>query len=106
MESSVSGTSSSFRLLAALALAVLAVPLLAQTTYPIEGYISGIHPPMGFEVNGRRFEVTSETSFGLIGSGSTSTASPLRESPADRRICPGGRQRIRPIQCPSRPQPS
>ena len=74
----MSGTNSSFRLLAALA--VLAVPLLAQTTYPIEGYISGIHPPMGFDVNGRRFEVTSETGFGLIGSGSTSTASPLRES--------------------------
>ena len=74
----MSGTRSSFLPLAALTLAVLAVPLLAQATYPIEGYINGIHPPRGFEAGGRRFEVTSETSFGLIGSDSTSTASPLR----------------------------
>ncbi len=71
----------SFRLLAALVLAVLAAPLLAVPTYfPIEGYINVIHPPMGFEVNGRRFEINSGTSFGLMGSNSTSTASPLREA--------------------------
>jgi hypothetical protein len=80
MESYVPGTSSSFRPLAALALAVLAVPLLAQQTYPIEGYINVVHAPMSFEVNGRRFDVTSETSFGLMGSQSTSTASPLRDA--------------------------
>jgi len=76
----VSGTISSFRLPAAFAVAVLAVPLFAQTTYPIEGYISGIHPPMGFEVGGRRFDVTADTSFGLMGSNATSNASPLRET--------------------------
>jgi hypothetical protein len=80
-ESSVPGTSRSFRLLAALAFAILAVPLLAQPTYyPIEGYINVIHPPRGFEVNGRRFELTRETAFGLIGSNSTSITSPLREA--------------------------
>jgi hypothetical protein len=80
-ESSMSSTSRCLRRLSALALAVLAVPLLAETTYfPIDGYISGVRPPMGFEVNGRRFEVTSETSFGLIGLNSTSTSSPLREA--------------------------
>ena len=73
-------TCSSFRPLAVLALSVLAVPLLAQTTYPIEGYISAIHPPRGYEVTGRRFEVASITSFGLMSSDSTSVASPLRES--------------------------
>ncbi len=76
----MSGASSSFRPLSALAFAVLAVPLFAQATYPIEGYISGIHPPMGFEVNGRRFYVTSDTAFGLMGSDSTSTTSPLRDA--------------------------
>jgi hypothetical protein len=79
----VSGASSSFRLLAALALAVLAVPLFAQT-YPIEGYIDAVHPPASYEVDGRRFDVTSNTAFGLIGGligeEATSTASPLRHS--------------------------
>ena len=71
----------SFRFLAALALAILAVPLLAQPTYfPIEGYISLIHHPGGFEVGGRRFEITPETAYGLVGSNTTSTASPLREA--------------------------
>ena len=71
---------SSFRPFAVLALSVLAVPLLAQATYPIEGYISAIHPPRSYEVDGRLFEVASNTSFGLMGSDSTSAASPLRES--------------------------
>lgn len=76
----MSSASRSLRPLAALALAVLAVPLLAQPDYfPIEGYISLIHPPSGYEVDGRRFYVSSETSFGLMGSGSTSIASPLRQ---------------------------
>jgi len=77
----VSRTKSCFFPSAALvlaALAVLAVPLLAQSNYPIEGYISRSHPPSGFEVGGRTFEVAPDTSFGLIGSDSTSTASPLR----------------------------
>ena len=76
-----------FRFLAALALAVLAVPLLAQTTfpiegyiYPIEGYICAVHPPRGYDADGRRFDISSKTSFGLMGSDSTSTASPLKES--------------------------
>ena len=73
--------SRSFRLLSALALAVLAFPLIAEPTYfPIEGYINGIHPPMGFEVYGRQFVITPETAFGLIGSNSTSSTSPLREA--------------------------
>ena len=76
----MSGTSSSFRPLAALALAVLAVPLLAQPTYPIEGYISAIHPPAGYEVDGRIFEIASNTSFGLTSSGSTSTKGSLRDT--------------------------
>jgi len=80
MELSVFGTRLSFRPLAALAFAVLAGPLLAQTIYPIEGYISNIHPPMGFEAGGRQFYLTSETSFGLMGSNSTSIASPLRDA--------------------------
>ena len=71
--------SRSFLPLAALALAVLAVPLPAQTYFPIEGYINGVHPPMGFEVEGRRFDLTPETTFGLMGSDSTSTAGPRRE---------------------------
>ncbi len=79
-ESFVSSTSRYLRPIVTFALAVLAIPLLAQTFYPIEGYISVIHPPMGFEVDGRRFDISSATSFGLMGSNSTSTASPLREA--------------------------
>ena len=75
----MSSISQSFRPLAALAFAVLAVPLLAQTTYPIEGYITAVHPPMGFEADGRRFEITSKTTFGVMGSNITSSASPLKE---------------------------
>jgi len=45
----------------------------------IEGYINGIHPPMIFEVSGRRFEVTPDTTFGPMGSDDTSTKSPLRQ---------------------------
>ncbi len=75
------GASSFFRFLAAFVLAVLAIPLLAQTDYyPIEGYINAIHPPAGFAVGGRRFDVSSETSFGLMGHDSTSTGSPLRDA--------------------------
>lgn len=80
----MSGPSSLSRLLAALAHAVLAVPLFAQITYPIEGYISAVHPPASYEVDGRRFEVGSDTSFGviggMIGQETTSTASSLRHS--------------------------
>ena len=75
----MSGTSSSFWPLAALA--VLAVPLLAQPAYyPIDGYISGVHPPMGFEVDGRRFVLTPETTFGLMDSDSPSNGGHLREA--------------------------
>ena len=75
------GTSSSFRPRAfvILTLAVLAVPVLAQTTFPIEGYISAIHAPAGYEVDGRLFEIASNTSFGVMGSGAT-TASPQRSA--------------------------
>jgi len=76
----VSVARSFFRPLAAIALAVLAIPLLAQPTYPIEGYINVVHAPKGFEVNGRRFDISSETSFGLMGHDSTSTQSPLRDA--------------------------
>jgi len=76
----VFGATSIFRPLAAFAAAVLAVPLLAQTAYPIEGYISAIHPPMGFEVIGHRFVVTPQTSFGVMGLDSTANDSPLRQS--------------------------
>jgi len=76
----VSGPSSFFRLLAALAFAVLAVPLFAQTYFPIEGYIGAVHSPGEFEVNGRRFDVTSNTGFGFIGQDTVSTASPLRHA--------------------------
>ena len=80
-ESSVPNTNRFFRCFAALAFAVLAVPLLAQPTYfPIEGYISLIHHPMGFEVDGRRFEINSRTSFGPMGSNSRSVTSPLRQT--------------------------
>jgi hypothetical protein len=74
------GKSSSFRHLAVLALAVLAVPVFAQTFYPIEGYISAIHPPTGYEVDGRIFEIASNTSFDLTSSGSTSAKSSLRDT--------------------------
>jgi hypothetical protein len=77
----VSGTNRYLRLLAALALAVLAAPLLAQPTYfQIEGYINAVHPPLGFEVDGRRFDLTRETAYGLAGSYSTSITSPLRDT--------------------------
>lgn len=80
----MSGPSPLLRPLAALALAVLAVPVLAQPTFPIEGYIGAVHPPASFDVDGRRFDVTSNTSFGLMaglmGQESTSTASPLRQA--------------------------
>jgi hypothetical protein len=76
----VPGVSSFFRLLAAFVFAVLAVPLLAQTYFPIEGYISAVHPPGDFEVNGRRFDVTSNTDFGFIGQDTASIASPLRHA--------------------------
>jgi hypothetical protein len=76
----VSRTNGYFRTFAALAFAALAVPLLAQTTSPIEieGYINFVHPPTGFEVGGRRFDVTSRTAFGTMGLDSTSITSPLR----------------------------
>ncbi len=67
-----------FRPLAAFAFAVLAVPLLAQPFYPIEGYIGAIHSPTSFEVDGRLFYISSQTSFGLMGHDSTSSSSPLR----------------------------
>jgi hypothetical protein len=67
-----------FRLLAALALAVAAIPLAAQT-YPMEGYISMVRPPNGFEVNGRWFYISAQTQFGFMDSGSPSTSSPLRQ---------------------------
>lgn len=77
----MSSVSRFFRLLAALALAVPAVPFLAQPTYfPIEGYINAVHSPRGFEVDGRRFEITPETALGPAGSRTTSTSSPLREA--------------------------
>jgi len=64
-----------------LALAVSAAPLLALPTYfPIEGYISVVHSPLGFEVDGRRFDLTRETAYGLIGSNSVSVTSPLRDT--------------------------
>jgi len=74
-----------FRCLGALALAVLAVPVLtvpvlAQPQYPIEGYINVVRSQTIFEVDGRRFFISPETRFGLIGPGSASTASPLREA--------------------------
>jgi len=78
-EYSVSGLRSFFRLLSALALAGLAVPLFAQT-YPIEGYISALRPPASYFVDGRRFDVTSETSFGVMGQDYTTAASPLRQA--------------------------
>lgn len=61
------------------ALAFLAVPLLAQSNFPVEGYINGIHPPRGYEADGRRFELASDTTFGWTGFEPASTASPRRE---------------------------
>lgn len=72
------GIGSLLRPLVALTFALLAIPLVAQATYPIEGYIDAVHPPGGFEVNGRQFVVTSNTSFGSMGSESTSIKNPLR----------------------------
>jgi hypothetical protein len=66
-----------FRLLAALALGVSAIPLVAQT-YPMEGYISMVRPPNGYEVNGRWFNISPKTSFAPMGDYSTMTASQLR----------------------------
>ena len=72
--------SSFLRPLAPLFLAILAVPLLAQPTYPIDGYVSRVLSPTIFEVNGRQFVVTPQTAFGLMGSDYTSTTSPLRQA--------------------------
>src|SRR5580704_6798128 len=69
-----------FRCLAALALAVLAAQVVAQPQYPIEGYINVVRSATSFEVDGRRFFITPETEFGLIGPGSASTESSLRSS--------------------------
>jgi len=71
-------TSRFSRLLAALFLAVLSIPVLAQT-YPIEGYISMVRQPASFEVSGRWFTISPATEFGLMGSFATSTKGPLRD---------------------------
>jgi hypothetical protein len=68
----------SSRIIAALALAVFAIPLFAQT-YPIEGFINRLYSPAGYGVNGRRFDVSRATQFGLMGEDSISAASPLRD---------------------------
>lgn len=69
-----------FHSVAVLALVVIAIPVLAQPQYPIEGYINVVRSSTSFEVDGRRFFITPETRFGLIGPGSASSASPLREA--------------------------
>jgi len=75
----VSAARRSFRLVGAFALAIVATPLVAQT-YPIEGYISMVRLPGSYEVSGRWFSVFSGTDFGLMGAGSPSTKSPLRQA--------------------------
>lgn len=67
------------RLLTTLALAVPAIPLVAQT-YPIEGYISMVRTPKSFVVSGRQFYISAQTQFALMGAGSPSTTSPLRQA--------------------------
>jgi hypothetical protein len=77
----VSSTIRFFLLFSALTLAVFAAPLLALPTYfPIEGYINAVHSPLDYEVDGRRFDLTRETAYGLMGSNSVSISSPLRDT--------------------------
>ena len=70
---------SSFRLLTALAFAVLTASFFAQTL-PIEGQISAFQPPATYEVEGLRFVVISRTSFGSKERGKVSVTSPLRNN--------------------------
>ncbi len=71
-------TGSTFRLLAVLALAILSASLVAQTPYPIEGYISRIQPPNSYEVGGRLFLLARDTSFGWMGTDSAGSPNPQR----------------------------
>jgi hypothetical protein len=45
---------------------------------PMEGYITAVYPPSGFDLNGERVVTSSDTGFGLIGSNTTQSDSPLR----------------------------
>jgi hypothetical protein len=69
----------SLRLIAVVACAALAVPLIAQT-FPIEGYINFIRSPKSFVVGGREFDISRQTQFGLMGGDVPSTTSPLRDA--------------------------
>jgi hypothetical protein len=43
----------------------------------IQGYVTAVHPPDSFEVNGTPLAITTETRYGLIGSKSTSALSAM-----------------------------
>jgi hypothetical protein len=67
------------KLLAFFLLALPALHLTAQTSFPIEGYVARVIPPSTIEVQGRQVLLTPRTTFGAMGTETTSSDSPLRK---------------------------
>ena len=58
---------------------VAACPLVAQTTFAVEGYVTSIQLPSTFKAGGRTIVLTRETAFGAIGSDERSVSDPARQ---------------------------
>jgi hypothetical protein len=65
---------------AAAAIGCLSSPILHAQAPPVHGYITAVHPPDGFDVNGEHVITAPETQFGLIGMKNLTDNGPMRDA--------------------------
>jgi len=61
-------------------LACLPSAILHTQAPPVHGYITAVHPPDGFDVNGEHVITTAETQYGLIGMKNLTDNGPMRDA--------------------------
>ena len=69
-----------FALVASGLIGCLPAAILHAQSSTVHGYITAVHPPNGFDVNGEQVTTTAETQFGLMGTKNQVNYGPMRDA--------------------------